>query len=310
MNFDLAVWGERDPWRIINAAQKIEGKVDRLWLPETIDLDSVSILGAIAARTNTLKLGAGILNIYTRTLPLIAMTAVTLQLISKKRFSLGIGVSTDNILEKHDVQMHQPLAQLRSAIQALRLAQTIDNKTTYKLPLQVSFPIYVGTIGEKMSSLAGELADGLILNCATPEYAKKLMEMAFRGANEANRGHQEIEIEAALIFSLDLQRDRQSIVRRLAYYGAAASYNHMFNRSGFVTESEQLSKAWMRKDSQEAQRAISNEMIETLTATPENLSKISQRYASIGLTRMILVPVNFTGVANFLEKSTLPTFRD
>lgn len=310
MNFDLAVWGERDPWRIINAAQKIEGKVDRLWLPETIDLDSVSILGAIAARTNTLKLGAGILNIYTRTIPLIAMTAATLQLISKNRFSLGIGVSTDNILEKHDVQMHQPLAQLRSAIQALRLAQTIDNKTTYKLPLQISFPIYVGTIGEKMSSLAGELADGLILNCATPEYAKKLMAMAFRGANEANRGLQEIEIEAALIFSLDLQRDRQSIVRRLAYYGSATSYNHMFNRSGFVTESEQLSKAWMRKDSQEAQRAISNEMIETLTATPENLSKITQRYASIGLTRMILVPVNFTGVADFLEKSTLPTFRD
>jgi 5,10-methylenetetrahydromethanopterin reductase len=309
MNFDLAVWGERDPWRIINAAQKIEGKVDRLWLPETIDLDSVSILGAIAARTNTLKLGAGILNIYTRTVPLIAMTAATLQLISKNRFSLAIGVSTDNILEKHGVHIYQPLAQLRNAIQALRLAQTHDNsKTTFKLPFQTSFPIYVGTIGKKMSSLAGELADGLILNCATPEYTNKLMDMAYRGADKVNRERKEIEIEAALIFSLDLQRDRQSITRRLAYYGAAASYNHMFNLSGFTTESTRLSKAWRKKDPQEAQRAITNEMIETLTATPETLSKITQRYASIGLTRMILVPVNFTDAADFLEKSKLPTF--
>ena len=310
MNFDLAVWGERDPWRIINAAQKIDSKVDRLWLPETIDLDSVSTLGAIAARTSAMKLGAGILNIYTRTVPLIAMTAATLQLISKNRFSLAIGVSTDNILEKHGVQIHQPLAQMRNAIQALRVAQTHDysKATTFKLPFQTSFPIYVGTIGEKMSSLAGELADGLIFNCATPKYTKKLMDMAYRGADKVKRERKKIEIEAALIFSLDLQRDLQSIARRLAYYGAAASYNHMFNLSGFTTESEQLSKAWRKKDPQEAQRAISNEMIETLTATPGTLSKIAQHYASIGISRMILVPVDFTDAADFLEKSKLTTF--
>jgi len=308
MNFDVAVWGERDPWRIINTAEKIDGRIECLWLPETVELDSVSILGAIAARTSSLKLGAGILNIYTRTIPLIAMTAATLQLISRNRFSLGIGVSTNNILEKHGSRIHQPLRQLRLAIQNLRFAHSHDlhnMNTGFRLPFRASYPIYIGTIGEQISSLAGELADGLIFNCATPEYAERLASRAIHAAEKIGRNRNDIDIKNALIFSLDLQRDHQSIIRRLAYYGAAASYNHMFKQSGFSTESEQLSKAWEKKDTVEAQQAISDEMIENLTATPGNITKIVQHYASTGITGIILVPVDFASAADYLANSRL-----
>ena len=306
MNFDVAVWNERDPWRIINAAQKIDGRIECLWLPETVELDSVSILGAIAARTNSLKLGAGILNIYTRTIPLIAMTAAALQLISRNRFSLGIGVSTNNILEKHGSRIRQPLRQLRLAIQNLRFAQSRDDHTMstgLRLPFSVPYPIYIGTIGERISTLAGELADGLIFNCATPEYAKRLASRAIHAAENRNRN--ELDIKNALIFSLDLQRDRQSIIRRLAYYGAAASYNRMFKQSGFVTESEQLLKAWQKKDPNEAQQAISDEMIDTLTVTPGNMTETVQHYATAGISGITLVPVDFTSTADYLANSRI-----
>ncbi|MGA2783293.1 MAG: LLM class flavin-dependent oxidoreductase [Candidatus Bathyarchaeia archaeon] len=306
MNFDVAVWGERDPWQIIDAARKIDQSVERFWLPETIDLDSVSILGAIAARTSRLKLGAGILNIYTRSIPLIAMTAATLQLISRNRFSLGIGVSTNNILEKHGLFIHEPLLQLRHAIQNLRIAQLPSKEgPEFHLPFQTSFPIFVGTIGEAMSSLAGELADGLIFNCATPEYAKRLVDRVIQGVEKVGRNRHEIEIRTALIFSLDPGRDREFITRRLAYYGAAASYNQMFKLSGFTAESEQLSKAWTNKNSLDAQRAISDEMIYKLTSTPENLARIAQRYASIGISGIVLVPVNLSEAADYLAISRL-----
>ena len=308
MNFDVAVWGERDPWRIINAAESIDGRIERLWLPETVELDSVSILGAIAARTSGLKLGAGILNIYTRTIPLIAMTAATLQLISRNRFSLGIGVSTNNILEKHGSRIHQPLRQLRLAIQTLRFAHShAPDKTSlgFRLPLRASYPIYIGTIGEQISSLAGELADGLIFNCATPEYAKRLASRAIHAAEKIGRNRNHIDIKNALIFSLDLQRDHESIARRLAYYGAAESYNHMFKQSGFSTESEQLSKAWQKKDPIEAQQAVSDDMIENLTATPQNITKIVQHYVSTGITGIILVPVDFTSAADYFANSRI-----
>ena len=306
MNFDVAVWNERDPWRIINAAQKIDGRIECLWLPETVELDSVSILGAIAARTSRLKLGAGILNIYTRTIPLIAMTAAALQLISRNRFSLGIGVSTNNILEKHGSRIRQPLRQLRLAIQNLRFAQSRDHHTMstgLRLPFSVPYPIYIGTIGERISTLAGELADGLIFNCATPEYAKRLASSAIHAAENRNRN--ELDIKNALIFSLDLQRDRQSIIRRLAYYGAAASYNRMFKQSGFVTESEQLLKAWQKKDPNEAQQAISDEMIDTLTVTPGNMTETVQHYATAGISGITLVPVDFTSTADYLANSRI-----
>ncbi len=308
MNFDVAVWSERDPWRIINAAEKIDGKMEGLWLPETVELDSVSILGAIAARTSSLKLGASILNIYTRTIPLIAMTAATLQFISRNRFSLGIGVSTNNILEKHGSRIHQPLRQLRLAIQNLRFANSHDPhkmSTGFRLPFHVSYPIYIGTIGEQISSLAGELADGLIFNCATPEYAKRLTSRAILAAEKIGRNRNELDIKNALIYSLDLQRDRQSIIRRLAYYGAATSYNRMFTQSGFLTESEQLSKAWQKKDPIKAQQAISDNMIESLTATPGNITKLMQDYASTGINGITLVPVDFTSAADYLANSRL-----
>jgi alkanesulfonate monooxygenase SsuD/methylene tetrahydromethanopterin reductase-like flavin-dependent oxidoreductase (luciferase family) len=308
MNFDVAVWSERDPWRIINAAEKIDGRIERLWLPETVELDSVSILGAIAARTSSLQLGAGILNIYTRTIPLIAMTAAALQLISRNRFSLGIGVSTNNILEKHGSRIRQPLRQLRLAIQNLRSAQSHGHNTMstgLRLPFSVPYPIYIGTIGEQISTLAGELADGLIFNCATPEYAKRLASRAIHAAENIDRNRNELDIKNALIFSLDLQRDRQSIIRRLAYYGAAASYNHMFKQSGFVTESEQLLKAWQKKDPVEAQQAISDEMIDALTVTPGNMTEVVQLYAMAGISGITLVPVDFTSAADYLATSRI-----
>jgi alkanesulfonate monooxygenase SsuD/methylene tetrahydromethanopterin reductase-like flavin-dependent oxidoreductase (luciferase family) len=308
MNFDVAVWREKDPWRVIGAAEKIDGKIERLWLPETVEFDSVSILGAIAARTSRLKLGAAILNIYTRTIPLIAMTAGTLQLVSKNRFSLGIGVSTNNILEKHGSRIEQPLRQIRLAIQKLRIAQShgnYDKVGTFSLPFIAPYPIYVGTIGEQLSSVAGESADGLLLNCATPEYAKRLATRAINAADRSGRNGKAIDIRNALIFSLDPQRDRESIARRLAYYGAAESYNRMFKKSGFLTESQQLSTAWEKKDSIEAQRAISDRMVETLTATPENIANIAQSYASCGITGITLVPVDFANATEYLANSQI-----
>ena len=307
MNFDVAVWGEHDPWRIISNAEKIDGRIGRIWLPETVELDSVSILGAIAARTNHLKIGAAILNIYTRTIPLIAMTAATLQLISRNRFSLGIGVSTDNILKKHGSRMRQPLGQLRLAIQNLRHAHSDGTqKTTTELSLTFPpYPIYVGTIGEQISTLAGELADGLIFNCATPEYAKRLTSRAIHASRKTGTNYNRLDIKNALIFSLDTQHDRQYIKRRLAYYGAAASYNRMFKQSGFLTESERLSRAWQKKDPNEARQAISDEMVASLTATPGNMTQIVQRYSQTGITGLILVPIDFASAANYFAHSRL-----
>src|SRR5208337_346830 len=210
--------------------------------------------------------------------------------------------------EKHGSRIHQPLRQLRLAIQTLRFAHShAPDKTIlgFRLPLRASYPIYIGTIGEQISSLAGELADGLIFNCATPEYAKRLASRAIHAAEKIGRNRNHIDIKNALIFSLDLQRDRQSIIRRLAYYGAAASYNRMFKQSGFLTESEQLLKAWQKKDPIKAQQAISDNMIESLTATPGNITKLTQDYASTGINGITLVPVDFTSATDYLANSRL-----
>jgi alkanesulfonate monooxygenase SsuD/methylene tetrahydromethanopterin reductase-like flavin-dependent oxidoreductase (luciferase family) len=296
LGLEVAVWGERDPSRIVDAAERIDGKIDGLWIPETVGLDSVSVLGAVASRTKRIKIGAGILNVYTRSLELLAMTATSLQLLSKGRFRLGIGVSTPNILAEHGVRPDRPVSKLRLAVQHLRSKAEVNSSGA-------SYPIYFGTIGEKLSGLAGELADGLILNCVTPEYAKKLANFAVQGARRAGRSPRDLEVKTALIFSLDPVKDWSAIVRRLAYYGASIAYNRMFRLSGFTAESENLAKAYSARDFRGAKAAISDRMVETFTVTPQNMSSVVDSYVSAGLTGIILVPVDFQEAINHLLKA-------
>lgn len=157
--------------------------VEIVFVPEAYSFDAVSQLGFIAARTERMQIASGILQIYTRTPTLTAMTAAGLDYVSGGRFTLGIGASGPQVVEGfHGVPYDAPLGRTREVIaicrQVWRREKLVFEGRHYRIPLPEGagtglgkplrlinhpvrdrIPIMVAAIGPKNVALAAELAD-------------------------------------------------------------------------------------------------------------------------------------------------------
>src|SRR5256714_14755128 len=89
---------------------------ESVWMPEAYGTDAVSVLGALAARTERIRLGTGIVNVFSRTPALLAQTAATLDLISGGRFILGLGTSGHQVISGwHGVPFQRPVLRMAEA---------------------------------------------------------------------------------------------------------------------------------------------------------------------------------------------------
>src|ERR1700730_6246045 len=158
--------------------------LDIVFVPEAYSFDAVSQLGYIAAKTSRLQIASGILQLYTRTPTLTAMTAAGLDYVSDGRFSLGIGASGPQVIEGwHGVPYDAPLGRTREIIEICRKVwarERLQHEGRYyqiplppgratgvgkplKLinhPVRDHIPVILAAIGPKNVELAAELAEG------------------------------------------------------------------------------------------------------------------------------------------------------
>src|SRR5689334_1664559 len=96
-----------------------------VWTSEVNGADGFTLLGAIAVKTHAVRLGLAIANVYTRPPALLAMTAASLQSLSQGRFCLGLGTSTEPIIERWmGLSLERPLTRMRESVEVIRLALT------------------------------------------------------------------------------------------------------------------------------------------------------------------------------------------
>ncbi len=158
--------------------------LDIVFVPEAYSYDAVSQLGYVAAKTERLQLASGIMQLYTRTPTLTAMTAAGLDYVSNGRFNLGIGVSGPQVIEGwHGVPYDAPVARTRETIEICRAVwrreRLVYEGKQYKIPLpegqgtglgkalklinhpvRDQIPIFVAAVGPKNTELAARLAEG------------------------------------------------------------------------------------------------------------------------------------------------------
>ncbi|HWN26788.1 MAG TPA: LLM class F420-dependent oxidoreductase, partial [Actinomycetospora sp.] len=170
--------------------------LDIVFVPEAYSFDAVSQLGYIAARTSTVEIASGILQIYTRTPSLTAMTAAGLDYVSNGRFTLGIGASGPQVIEGfHGVVYDRPLGRTREIIdvcrQVWRREKVEHSGASYQIPVpdgkgtglgkplklinhpvRAEIPIYVASLGPKNVAMTAEMADGWLPLFYFPERAK------------------------------------------------------------------------------------------------------------------------------------------
>ena len=170
--------------------------LDLVYVAEAYGIDAVSVMGYLAAVTETVEIASGILPIYTRTPTLIAMTSAGLDEISGGRFVLGLGASGPQVIEGfHGVAYDAPLQRTREIVEICRAVwkreePLVHDGKKYQLPLpegkgtglgkplkiithptRSDIPIHVASLGPKNVALTAEIANGWLPILFHPERA-------------------------------------------------------------------------------------------------------------------------------------------
>jgi 5,10-methylenetetrahydromethanopterin reductase len=180
-------------------------------------------MAAFAATTTRIKVGSGVVNNWTRNAGLLAATFVTLDDLAPGRVLLGIGAWWDPLASKVGIERRRPLVAMREVVGVVRRLIAMENVTFHGEFVDVddieidivhgdrsprNVPIYIGATGMQMMELAGEIADGVLLNYLVgPRYNETALEHLAAGAARSGRRVEEIDRPQLVVCSLDEDRD-------------------------------------------------------------------------------------------------------
>lgn len=293
--------------------------VDVAWSAEAWGMDAVSPLAFLAARTSTLQLGTGIMQISARVPSMTAMTAMTMAAITNDRFILGLGASGPQVVEGlHGTAFAKPVSRMRETIAILRKAFAGErlefDGDHFKLPLpggegkalklaqpaNPKIPIYLATLSPRSLELTGALADGWIGTSFSPEHAGSFFEHIRKGAESAGRKLSDLDLQVggSVAFGADVARTLASRKQSLAFtLGAMGSerhnfYNAAFRRGGFEDVAVESQALWLRGQREEAVKRIPDEMVlqTSLLGDDEAVTGRIRSYRKAGVTTIMLDP--------------------
>jgi len=254
---------------------------DSFWIPEVWEHEAFSFLTQIAMRTSRIGLGTGVINVFSRSPALIAMSAATLDEISGGRFRLGLGTSGAQVIQDfHGVPYSRPLTRLRETIEIVRMLIRGEQADfagenfrlgRFKLgfkPVRDRIPIYVASLGRKALEQLGETADGwLPVHWPLAKLSEGIGDIG-RGAARAGRDVASIDIAPMVncVVSEDARRAMKAARLPLAYYigGMGDYYHDMLSRLGFGNEADRTQQAWRTGRHKEAMRSVTDEMLDRI----------------------------------------------
>jgi probable F420-dependent oxidoreductase len=279
---------------------------DGLWVPENVGREVFTQLGAFAMATERLRLGPGIANVFTRTPTVLAQGAATLDQISGGRAWLGLGTGHQPALEAgHGVAYGRPLARMRDAVRIVRailrgeaLPETaVVPARSFRLETPAprpDLPIYVAALGPRMCQLAGALADGVILNWATPAYVREALANVHAGAARAGRDPAAVEVACYIRVAAGAAAGvlRPALARELARYIAMPYYRQMFEHAGFGAQMAGIPETYAR-DPDEAAKMVPDRMLTALTVADDGAAFRARlaEYGALGVTLPVVAPV-------------------
>jgi len=255
---------------------------DDLWSAEATGVDGFTPLALAAAWTERMRLGTAIVNPYTRGLALLAQSAAALHDASRGRFVLGLGSSSDVIVERwNGVPFERPLTRMREAIEELRPVLAGERgRGGFKLEQPAPVPIFVAALRDKMVRLAGELGDGAILNF-TPISA---VEDVVREAGD---------VEIACRFFCFPGDDLGAATRMLVAYATVPVYEAFFRAHGWGERIDPMVQAWNEGDRRLALELAPEELVREICifGTPEQQRERLLEFVARGIQTPILTPV-------------------
>ena len=255
------------------------------WTGESWGRDAFTVLTLLACHTNSLRLGTGIVPVFSRTPALLAQSIASLDLISRGRATLGLGTSGRTVIEDwHGLPYRHPLDRTREYLEIIRLALSGEavnyqgrffELRRFRLglsPVQQRLPIFLASLGPKNLELTGQVADGWLPIWVDNRRLPDLKETVAKAAARAGRDISEITVAPQILcYAADtdeeLSQAAAQVRGHMAYYigGMGSYYYNLFSRFGYKAEADKVRQAWADRRWDQAAAAITDEMLENIT---------------------------------------------
>ena len=279
----LAFWKNYDRKLYLKAAILAdELGYDSFWIPEAWGYEIFSLLTEMAIHTKRIKLGTGIVNVFSRSPSLIAMNAATVDEISDGRLILGIGTSGKRVIEGfHGRAFDKPLSQWKDVVKVTRtllsgrkLTEADAKLVEYRpfalemKPLRADVPIFVAALKEKSIEAIGEVADGWMPTFWPYQELKSGHEWIARGAAKAGRSPADITT-APFTTVLPMPGDfgKQKAKEIVAFYigGMGDYYKELLTDLGFGEDAERIDIAYKQKETRkDAWKTVPDDLMNSL----------------------------------------------
>jgi 5,10-methylenetetrahydromethanopterin reductase len=300
----------------IDYARRAEQRgFEAVWQAESRLVREATVpMAAFAASTQAIKIGSGVVNTWTRNTALLASTFVTLDDLAPGRVLLGLGAWWDPLATKVGIRRRRPLQCMRETIEACRALFTLE-EVSYEgefvhldgVRIDVvhgdtsarRIPILIGATGPKMLELAGELADGVVLNyMVSPGYNDMAMEHIAEGAAGAGRAFADVDRPQLVVCSLDRDRSKALDEARFLLTQYLGQQPHIMKASGVdasLIEEVNSIVDWPASHDQieKAAALVPDEVVQLVSAAgtyDECRTKVAE-YVEHGATCPILYPL-------------------
>lgn len=303
--------------------------LDVVFVPEAYSFDAISALGYLAAATERVELASGVLQLYTRTPTLTAMTAAGLDYVSDGRYILGLGASGPQVIEGfHGVPYNSPIGRTREVVEICRqvwrrerLAYQGKHYTiplpegqgtglgkSLKLinhPVRERIPVLLAALGPKNVELATEIAEGWQPIFYMPEKAKDVWGDALAAGyakRDATLPPLDIYAGPALAIGDNVEGMREFIKPHIALYiggmGAKGKnfYHNVATKYGYGAEADRIQELYLAGDKDGAAKVVPDELVRdiSLIGSREFVKERVAAFREAGVTVLNVVPMGAT----------------
>jgi len=326
LGLNLGYWGigphGEEAIAVVRAAEK--AGYDSVWVAESYGSDVVSVLAWLAPQTETIRLGAAIMQVPARPPAAAAMAGCTIDALSGGRFIFGFGPSGPQVSEGwYGVPYAKPWGRTREYIEIVRQIVAREGRLSYdgehyKLPLpggegkalklnihpvRNRIPVFVGAIGRKSVEMAAEICEGWIPIFSSPDaFESTWGEHVEAGLAKGGRAREELEVSPTVQVAIEGDLDAARAVVKaglLLYLGGMGSrktnfYVDLTHRFGFGEVADTVQSLYLDGKREEAYNEIPDELVDAtaLVGTEAEVSDRLERYVVAGVDRLVVSPIS------------------
>ncbi len=297
-------------------AQEAEAKGFRaVWQADSrLVRDAVVPMAAFAAVTDEIKIGSGVVDCWTRNPARLASSFSTLDDLAPGRVLLGIGAWWDPLARKVGIDRTHPLTVMREVVTVVRALLANETVTfhgeyvhldgveldyVYQDRRPKDVPMYIGATGMKMMELAGEIADGVVLNyLVSPRYNEQALAHLNDGAARSGRRADDLDRPQLIVCSVDADRRRALDSARLLVTQYLGQQPHIMKASGVPSAlldeiGRVLTWPATHEQVEAAAKLVPDDIVQMITAsgTPDDCREKVAEYVRTGCTCPILYPL-------------------